>query len=335
MATVNGTATSHTDLYAKLLDFLQNNAALNANGQKWTIAWTHPAGVQAGVILRGPGLASQESISIGLALHADAVADQYWIEVYGMAGVTASALTMLDHVNVNPTVVRMYLDAGATRYWFVANGRRFVVVAKISTVFESLYAGLFLPYATPLAYPYPLMIGGTVGPKLPVGVIDSWRTVDQAHSAWPFAFVREDLGTPVRTSCQVLSPAGEWLTVSGTEYNGAGNFDADVAIHPNKSAKLLPYLGVDQKPSQVYGEGQVESHAALAPAADGTLALTHMHLVRISAQEAIYGVFDGCMRVVGFGNAAENIVTVDGTQWLTVQNTYRTAGGDYFALKLE
>ena len=43
----------------------------------------------------------------------------------------------------------------------VANGRRIVVVVKTGTYYECVHLGLFLPYATPAQYPYPLVVGGS------------------------------------------------------------------------------------------------------------------------------------------------------------------------------
>ena len=46
------------------------------------------------------------------------------------------------------------------------------------------------------------------------------------------------------------------------------------------------------------------------------------------------GVFEGVFHVTGFGNAAENILTIGGVDHLVVQNLFRTGFTDYWALRL-
>lgn len=48
----------------------------------------------------------------------------------------------------------------------------------------------------------------------------------------------------------------------------------------------------------------------------------------------VYGELDGIYFVPGFGQAVENRVQAGGTDYLVVQDVYRTADFDYFALKL-
>lgn len=334
MAFITGTSANAADAYSKLLAFLTANADLLAAGENWSTAWTHPSGdPREGIILRGPGLSGDQSILVGMRLVEEPINDQYWIELRGLSGVIPTGLTWVDHVNVSPTYVRMFLDDAPMTHWFVANGRRFVVVMKISTVFEAMYAGLILPYATPLRYPYPLFIGGSAGERWNTSVVDSWRSTDRNHRQFPFSSFTSGTNNPTTVAAQMLSPAGEWLDVVG---DAAQDNSGDVIIHPN--ARMPMFLPNPQGDSAYQGNGgfgSTEVHAQLRATKDGLLPMTHMHLVRRTGQEAIYGVFDGCERIVGIGNSSENMAVVDGVSYLTVQDTYRTGTGDYWALKLE
>lgn len=49
----------------------------------------------------------------------------------------------------------------------------------------------------------------------------------------------------------------------------------------------------------------------------------------------IFGELDGVRHVSGFNNAVENTLTVDGSDWLVVQDVSRTGFNDYFALRLD
>lgn len=330
MAFTTGTAANHTDLYNKLIAFLTTNADLVADDAAWTKAWTHPDGEAAGIVVRGPGLASAESIPVGLSLFIDPILDASWINITGMSGVISSATEMAGHRNVSPTKTRMFLDSAPMTYWFVASGRRFVVVVKISTVFETMYGGLFLPYADPTRYAYPYMIGGSAGKKFSSSTPDSWRSVYTNHAHFPFAYY--STAGDQSTALQILSPAGEWLIGVGAL---GGGQDGDLVVHPNREVQFLPYL--DGVGSSYNNDGfqQNYTHGALTATKDGLLTMTYLHLVRHSVQEEVYGVMDGCFRVVGFANSSENLITLDGVDHLTVQNAYRTTVEDYWALKLE
>ncbi len=53
-----------------------------------------------------------------------------------------------------------------------------------------------------------------------------------------------------------------------------------------------------------------------------------------SARTSIYAALDGVFRVSGFGNSAENLITVSGVNYLVVPDVYRSAIGDFCAVKL-
>jgi hypothetical protein len=60
----------------------------------------------------------------------------------------------------------MTLTNSQIDYWIVANGRRYILVAKIEGDFYSAYGGFILPYGKPSEYPYPLHHSGTTnGPN--------------------------------------------------------------------------------------------------------------------------------------------------------------------------
>jgi hypothetical protein len=47
----------------------------------------------------------------------------------------------------------------------------------------------------------------------------------------------------------------------------------------------------------------------------------------------VYGELDGVFALTGFGNGAENTVTIGGVVHYVVQNVFRTDQLDYFAIK--
>lgn len=49
----------------------------------------------------------------------------------------------------------------------------------------------------------------------------------------------------------------------------------------------------------------------------------------------LYGAFDGVYHITGFNNTVENTLTLDGVDYVVIQDTYRTGFPDYYALRLD
>lgn len=328
MAFATGTASSHTDLFAKLKTFLTTNTDLVAASQAWTNPWSAPGGAPntTDIVLEGPGLAGGDAVLVGLSLVADVPDDSYVLYSRGMTGVVSGGVRIADHVNRSP-LVGMYLDANPMTYWFVANGRRFVVVVKISTIFQAMYGGLYLPYATPTVYPYPYFIGGTRG-EIAVAPLN-WRSVqaDHTHFVSPAA-VAGFGGQPNRdTGAWMLDPAANWIRCwnNGSDLGnpkiGLGPENLFDGLSASRGVTTLQYGydNVRQRTGQCYG---------------GDFMLSPITFVQQTPTDQTYGILDGCFRVTGMNNAAENIVTIGGVDHLVVQNAFRTGTGDYWALAL-
>ena len=318
MAYATGTASSHTDLWTKLLSFLTTNSSLVSAGQAWTQVWS----VTNQVVLKGPGLAGADNIYIGLSRVDDPANDSYSIHMRGMSGILAGATDIGGHINVSK-VVGIYSDSQPMTYWFVANGRRFVVVLKISTVFQAMYGGLFLPYAVPDSYPYPLFVGGTRGenPSTPV----SWRNTNADHTQ----FISPNYSAPtIRDSCAfMLSPAAEWLRCWN---NGSDPGEPKIGIAPEQ---MFEGWGIEDNGSNGYGYDSIRQK--MTAAYDGTFPLIDIALVQALPSDQTYGVLHGCYRVPGAANSSENIITSGSVNHLVVQNAFRTGTGQYWALALE
>lgn len=320
MAHTTGTATDHTDFFNTLISFLKTDAGLVAANENWTEAWAAPGGApnSTDVVLQGPGLSDSDEVYIGLRLIADAGAGHYEIHMVGMTGIDAAATEFDAHVNVTPVTVRMFLDNAAMTYWFSANGRRFMAAAKISTVYEALYAGLVLPYAQPAEYPYPLFIGGTNA----VGNASvDWRSTSADHTMF-YAPVY-DSGAGIESNAWFLSPSGAWLRCG---QNG------DIAVAPNSFGIQDFGIGTDFTVDR-YGYEDIKDR--VEPAYGGSYILTPLSLLQSDPANQTFGILHGAFHVGGRGNAAENTVTVVGTSHLVLQNVFRTDIGGYAAIALE
>lgn len=322
MAWTSGTATNAADLFNKLITFLTADATLVAGGEAWTLLRrdTFTLDVKRDLVdLRGPGSSAGDAIYVQLCLFADAVAPAYSIRILGSQSWQSSVSistpegqpgSLLSGAGALGIVPRMPVFNSAISYWFVANGRRFIVVAKSSAYWGALYAGFFLPYGTPSQYPYPLFIGANTSRG------DSYQSADLDIAG--SAFWRNDGDYP-SYSAAILQPSGGWggtnrfdTTYTGrtwpwamsmdTRRNSPGRYDmGNLTQLPNGASPLLPailYNCTSNTPFNVWGELQ--------------------------------GVF----AVPGFGVAAGDTVTVGGKSHLVVQAATSTNAARFAAIQL-
>ena len=143
---------AHWQMLAKIKQLAE------ANG--WTtLRYTTPTdGSNRELILRGEGLSGEEEIYIGFRTYHNATADYYNLSVAGFVGyVAGNAFT------AQPGYFESGIPAHNRRidYWLAVNAQRIAFALKVGTpVYESGYAGYFLPYAKPGQWPYPLVVGG-------------------------------------------------------------------------------------------------------------------------------------------------------------------------------
>lgn len=349
MAYITGTAANHTALWNTLLDFLQNNPALVAAGQNWTIAWQHATRPNEELVLKGPGTSGTDEVFVGLYRQDEANAiGESEIYIAGMTGVIPAAERYSDHVGVLPRRPRMFLDFSPMQYWMVASGRRFVVVVKISTVYQALYGGFFLPFGAPSAYPYPMYIGGTTGNTAAAGqLVSSWReTAQDSYSQFVYPRVSiSNTATFFDGQAFLLDPSNQWRVGTINEQQDTSYSLPAFRVGP----RAYPtYLGLSV-PQDLLSSGFTAGfntclgyellRSILAPGLNGELPMMpitlHSAANTASPQPVSYGVLDGCFSVGGDTNYAENIVTVGGVDHLVVPNVMRTTSDEYWALALE
>ena len=127
-----------------------------ANG--WTALRYDTAGANPELILSGPGTTDYQDVYVGFRCYQDATSDYYNMTVAGFTGYLASE-TFQNQPGA--TLSGVPLHNLRIDYWLSVNNLRIAFGAKVGTpVYESAYAGLILPYATPGQYPYPLAVGG-------------------------------------------------------------------------------------------------------------------------------------------------------------------------------
>ncbi len=317
MAYQTGIATDYRDLMDQFRAFITGHADLVAAGQEWAeLRWAAGADTQE-LIIKGPGTAGSDEIYCGIKTWEDSTQARYIWEMNGFIGYNA-ANQFDDQPGAIPQSKyppKMTLANASMAYWFVASGRRAVIVVKIGAIYEAAYLGFFIPYATPAEYPYPLFIGGSM-----TGENDQLDSSVETPTHRVFAIpggAGGSQGSPSTASYRTQD--GTWARPkvkygsSSNEYTpSAGTVDF-----------VLPYGD--------YFSPKIRENL------DGSYTLKPIIPARskTSTAHGFQGELDGCYFVSGFGNASENIVQIGGIDHLVIQNVYRTDTDDFWALKLE
>lgn len=298
MAVEIGTATGYLDLLDKLKIFLTTNATLVAAGQEWTCLRDDGSDM----IFQGPGLSTTEEIFIGMKPYDDAGADIYSWDIASFTGYTEGNAFDLQPGREVARSAFLPLWDDSIPYWFIGNGQRIVVIAKVSTTYQSMYLGKFLPYATPGQYPYPVFCGGMTNSSASRFSAANIYFFPQAYAP----------------HCYVYSPSGQkWLSGGSSYAPGANIFN------------IWPFC-------EAYASVSVP-FAKMAPFDNGdvTLMQSVLRYGQIGTSEmAVLGELDGIFWVHGTGQSSESIVTIDSEDYLVFQDGGKTEVNKYAAVRL-
>ena len=217
MAFTSGVATDYLDLLNRLKAFVTQE--MLPASERWQVLRWNP-GPPAELVLQGPGLAGSDTIRGGIL--SEAGSDYGNWKVRGFTGWN-SAQTFDGQYQASAACYALLMQS-AMPYWLVASGRRIVMVVKTGTYYEMLYLGLFLPYATPGQYPYPLLVGASYNNAYRWSNNDSYR---------------HHLPKGIGNSGVYYLPGGEWKNVS---YPWPGSWGQNARPCPDGSYPLLPLV---------------------------------------------------------------------------------------------
>lgn len=326
MSYTSGTAADPHSLFNALVTFLTTDATLTAAGQNWTLlrrdTFTYNA-QRDYAELKGPGLAGADSIYVQLTYFQDPANDTYCITVQGSQGYLSSVSVGDPGNQPNSCVIgggqwaahffNMPLYNNSTPYWFIANGRRFIVAAKVGSYWSSLYAGFILPYGTPSQYPYPLYIAA--------------NSCDGARYSDPGQYVSNSgFWYSYRPGGAVLKPDGNWFMM------GAYSSDQGGVLGYNYG-HFWPWW---RNPQQT-NFGGVYGTDKLVPAPDGSYPLLPAIMFGHGGNAALstmLGELDGVFMTTGFGAAAADTFTVGSDTYLLIQRALQNSPSDFVAIKL-
>jgi hypothetical protein len=266
------------------------------------------------LILRAPGLAGADQIFVGVTTFENATADYYNWRLGGFTGFN-NALLFGAQPGVNQNTFLLLWNSPIP-YWFVANGRRVIIVTKISTNYMMAYLGFINPYPSPNQYPYPLAIGGSFaisGEPLATDTAWRWSSTFITANNFPMSSKWDPGGGVIAdntSSLRLRKPNGIWMALN-TGFNAAYQ-DTD-------NSTIWPYMA-----------GMINLQQNLGPAAQSPLLPVILH----DNTPEVYGELDGVLATSGQAIASEDIIQESGSDHLVVQNIFRTGRNSYCAVKL-
>jgi len=259
---------------------------------------------QKELIIKAPGLSGTESIYLGIQPLQNVSGDYYNWDVRGFVGYSSGAL-FSDQPGISPASYA-YLWNSSIPYWFVANGQRVIVIAKVSTVYQVFYLGKFLPYGLPTQYPYPVVVAG-LGNTL----AQRWSVLNTATSNFQCP----------GDGMNLFYTDATWKRVRNRYFSGSETWDASSNINVWPRQEMLDTTSLTSSLSWPDNGYTLLPFILNSPAGN-------------SIGVNLLGEMDGAFWVSGHQNSSENPITVGGENYLCVQNGSRTGAGDYMAVRL-
>lgn len=286
-----GTATSCHDLLDKIVAHLTGTGM---GMQAWTqMKYVSGLPTFQEYYLKGPGLSGTDSIYVNIASGAYTASDTYLLAIRG--AINFNPLNTFDDQPGGSSNVIVPLWNSTIPYWLVANGRRFIIIAKISTVYTSAYAGFLMPYATSSEMPYPLVV---------MGNCDRARRWSQGD------YYIGGFWDPTEGAAFARHWDGAWIEVA--------NYYAQTGRPPKGNNMVWPF-------NEARNVGRNR---------DGSYGLLPAILTCNHSSNNVYGELEGVYQVSGFMTGSEDTITIGSDTFLIVQSVNRTAWRDYAAIKL-
>lgn len=377
MAVEIGTASNARDLVSKLEKFLTTNPELVKANQAWEVIKdsdggdelvylpTYPKEADDGSLgwtmrrrFVGHGLDGEDIIVVPMALY---INTQHSItSLCAIHAVTSNKnIDFTEYFNGasnsyrnEPFLVSIPLINEAMPYWFVANGRRFIIVSKVGDYYMSMYCGFMLQFGTDLENPSPMYLGGSCNDHRainPLSIAQLPSDYEKTFYISPYGGFHEPAITHSvkgafnneSSSCVCNAPDGEVITF----HNGGLFRRFRPKKNPLRTGVLFPYRYVTGKTNGYSNNGQdsVENivDEGLSPygvTVNGSYVLLPIELFAEGGgnrgRGATLGWLQGAYFVSKENNTPEKELNIDGKRYLcfpSMQNTNRS----WFALLME
>lgn len=319
MAVEIGTASNHQNLMLKLEKFLTSNPALVAANQQWEVKkdnvvkpYTTNTTVDAGGyslhrFFIGHGLDGQDNIVVPMVLRHNVSQNYYTLNAYAARAysVDKGVFDQLTDNAVDSRWATISLWHTDMKYWFIANGRRFIIVVKVSNRYATMYCGFIKPSGTDLEYPYPMFIGGNHT------FSDRPYTNDDTSTNRSF-FNPQANDSSSSSSSMIFTPSGRLCFLD----NQGGGY---IQSQNNLIGVIYPY----------------HYNYYIGKTLDNEYVLLDIDIIQLHGGMNHLGWFDGAYFVTGFENSPENIITVGNDSYLCVSAMVQNDYNNWVAIKLE
>lgn len=326
MAYTSGSATDQYDLLDKFTTFVTTNSELVSLGQNWQLIkseqiasynlamfTTDPVYTEDFLVkyFRAPGLSNQDSIYINILCYESLTAQIFNWLITGATGY--DPLKIFEQqpgltkgtATATPCTPCFTLINSQIDYWFVANGRRAIIIAKIGGDFFVTYFGFMLPYGKPSEHPYPLVISGNTS-FLAKGYTDAslYNLYNNGSQD---------------TKALVFYDAAHWALIGQTASAGQSSV-VYCSCWPYDKIRSLTEAGNIR--------GNLDGSYSLLPC------------ILYSSQEGFsgnWGELQGIYYLPGTGEAdltAEDTITIGSDTYLIVQNVDKATRNDFAAILL-
>ena len=303
MAYINGNATNYRTLLSTLRDFVVANGWELIGGQAGAI------GADDFISLRGPGLAGNDEILLSLETVTNVPAGQYCISITGHTAYAKGNPSPDPPGLSSPRVYAPLIDS-TIRYWMVANGRRFIVVAKSNNRYDVIYGGMVMPDHLPSDWPYPVLVGASstvlqAGSSDRVTHSNFWRSPGCGY-----------LFTPQQTWKPFENVVDQWNVNNGYEapFTGGRLMAADWKTN----------VGVYEFARTLDNQPWLRRGRIIQTAQPGS-----------NEARNFLGHFDGVFYTQAVGAIVEGTIRNGGKNYLVVPNVYRNTSGQMAAICLE
>lgn len=252
--------------------------------------------------LKAPGLDGNQSIYMGFDQASDVNQDYYNVLLNGSRSYIPGAT--LGNQQGSPRVRVMSLSNQSMPYWLIGNGQRVMGVCQVSGVWQPFYCGFGLRATYPQNYDYPFFVGAT-------GDNSGRRWSDTSNNHRAFF-------DPGQYGAAMHIEGNSWVEVYNWDNNGTEN-----------SNKTHPYNDVEREREFIAEE--ITDYQGKYPLRQVAVSK------RPGSGDDRAGVkmyLDGVFQLPGYQVQAGDIVSQDGTDYLVIQNVFRTSRPDYCALEL-
>jgi hypothetical protein len=292
-------------------------------GDTWTFSTTPPwtskrrvSGTE--MIWQAPGNGGLNQILVGAIIFSNTTADYY---NWRMGGFTAfdSSLAFINQAGYIGGAGQAHSSPILTlwnqpmTYWFVANGRRVIIVAKVSSVYVIGYLGFLQSYVSPNVFPYPLCVGGNLC------FVSTEPAATSVNFRWSYTgaeMQNPSHNTPNNTS-QENSSQMQLRLASGVWHSFV---HAEDGSNTTPCGRVWPYINLWTNWAKNLDGGYSMLPIVLGDSAPVT--------------PNIWGEIDGLEAISGVSNGSENTVTIGNSIYLVVQNVFRNTQMDFAAVKL-